>query len=400
MKKKDNGFSVQLKRLSDALFLTVFLAFLIMLWGMPTACLAENLTNAKNNKPALSIVKSSGNRRIEPIQVPVLHQSAALKKMPVGKSSGKTSNKMPLFEEAPQPLANTASTGLTNGQSSPALPVAEERQSPASVASQPGQYQPKPGQYKPKPGPYQPKIMNWARKKLHLTTLAYQPAEAIMVFAIVPESGRQAFSDVSKLFGREFAIQLQKAAPESAVFNPVQVEAEVKNRGLDYLYEAMLATYQSSGAPDPSTTGYLLEQLSDTGLPVSRVAFVEAVVDMTHPNAATGILERARKLLTDDTQNQIKSFLTTRVQVFDSEDPAYPLVYRQTWKRPLPHSRYANVTPSVFDDTDSALAFAALSREISKELLLIAPRSAYMIPVESNSPQSGFSQSVRGQLAK
>jgi hypothetical protein len=84
-------------------------------------------------------------------------------------------------------------------------------------------------------------------------------------------------------------------------------------------------------------------------------------------------------------------FVEARIQSFDTEQEDLPLVWRQSWKRPIEQSKFYNVTASVYDDADSELSMAAVSRKMSKELFLITPRSTYMSPV--------YDTTVTGKLA-
>lgn len=218
-------------------------------------------------------------------------------------------------------------------------------------------------------------------------TVNYAPLPGIAVFAVVKHGNEKAFSDLPLMFAREYAIRLEAKAPETRILNPVATEAAIRAKGLGYLYDQVVQDYMRMGRPEPVTLGYLLKQLEGVGPGISRVVFVEADLDMSHPDASTGLLERAKKLMTDGMPQERKYFIGSRLQAFDAEKPEFPMVWASSWRRSIPVSRFFNVTPSVFSENDSQQAFAAACREMSRELLYVTPKIVYMAPVYDTSVQ-------------
>lgn len=238
---------------------------------------------------------------------------------------------------------------------------------------------------------YSPKRVNWLREHVGLTPLAYEAVPGILVLPIIRHSNDRVFSDLAMLFAREYAIQLKKMTPKTKIYNPALIQEDIHKRKLDALYEKVIHTYILAGAPDPVTTTYFSSLLEKEGQPISRIVFVDAELDTSHPSAAIGIIGRVKKLLTDATPSEIHYFVEARIQSFDVEKDELPLLWRHSWRRPIVHSKFFNITPSVYDGADSEQALATVSRNMCKELFLITPRSAYMAPV--------YETSVQGKLA-
>jgi len=83
----------------------------------------------------------------------------------------------------------------------------------------------------------------------------------------------------------------------------------------------------------------------------------------------------------------MRYFVHSRLQIFDSEKPNFPMVWGGSWTRSIKTNQFSNVTASVFADSDSQQAFARLSREMSRELVYITPKAAYMEPQYDTSVQ-------------
>lgn len=222
--------------------------------------------------------------------------------------------------------------------------------------------------------------------------ITYTPLEAIVVFPVIKQGREKAFGDLSVLFARELALKLEATAPQTRVYNPVYTVDELRVRGLSHIYDQIMGYYLKAGRPEPAATDYLLKQLaSSDGKTISRVIFVEADLDMAHIEEQSNWLERINGLLTDSTPKQMKVFINSRLQIFDADNPSLPMVWAGNWRRSMKANQYTNITPSVFQDSDSQQSFSQLSREMSRELLWMAPKSTYMAPQ--------YDLSVQGKLA-
>jgi hypothetical protein len=226
---------------------------------------------------------------------------------------------------------------------------------------------------------------------LHRKDTTYNTLEAIAIFPVIKTGRERAFSDLPVIFAREFALKLEGVAPKTQVYNPVYIVDELRVRGLGHIYDQIMGYYLKAGRPEPKATDYLLKQLSTDGKTVSRVIFVEADLDMNHTTDQSGIFDRLNNWVTDAVPKHTKYFINSRLQVFDAENPNLPLVWGGSWRRSIKTNQFLNLTPSVFSDSDSQQSLAALSRTMSREILWIAPKEAYM------APQSDLS--VQGQLA-
>jgi hypothetical protein len=210
--------------------------------------------------------------------------------------------------------------------------------------------------------------------------VSYSPLSAVVVFPVVKHGQERAFGDLPLLFAREYAQRIELRAPETKVYNPIYTVDELRIRGFGHVYDQVMRYYIKAGRPEPTALDYLLKQLTEGGQPVARVIFVEADLDMGQPDAPSGVLERLNGWATDGTPKQMRYFVRSRLQVFDAESPEFPMVWGGSWSRPVTANRFMNVTPSVYADSDSQQAFARVSREMSRELLLVTPREVYMAP--------------------
>ncbi len=215
-------------------------------------------------------------------------------------------------------------------------------------------------------------------KRLH--PVSFSPLPAIVVFPVIKHQYERAFGDLPIVFAREYAQRMEIRVPETRIYHPVYTVDEIRMRGLGHLYDQIMNYYIKAGRPEPRAMDYLLKQLAGDGKTVSRVVFVEADLDMSHPAERSGLVERATGWMTDGTPKQMKHYVRSRVQIFDAEAPEVPLVWAGSWRRSIKTDQFLNVTTSVFDDSDSQQAFAKVSREMSREILYITPKAAYMAP--------------------
>ena len=210
--------------------------------------------------------------------------------------------------------------------------------------------------------------------------ISYSPLPGIAIFPVIKHGNNKAFSDLPLIFAREYALKMEQKVPETKVFHPVYTVDELRIQGMGHVYDQVMKYYLKAGRPEPAAMDYLLKQLGSSGHSVSRVIFVEADLDTGHPDAATSLIDRAKALLTDGTPQQMKYFVRSHLQIFDAEKPDFPMVWSGSWSRTVKNNQFFNVTPSVFADSDSQQAFAKVSSDMSRELLYVTPKEAYMAP--------------------
>lgn len=229
-----------------------------------------------------------------------------------------------------------------------------------------------------------------AKEIKNLKPVAYTPLQAIAIFPVVKHGNEKAFGDLPLVFAREYAQRMEGKAPDTKVYHPIYTVDEIRMRGMGHVYDQIMDYYIKAGRPEPAAMDYLLKQLAQDGKTISRVIFVEADLDMTHPDDSTGPMERVNHWLTDATPSQMKYFVNSRLQVFDAENPSFPMLWGGSWRRSIKTNTFFNVTPSVFSDSDSQQAFSKVSREMSRELLFLTPKEVYMAPQ--------YDTSVQGEL--
>jgi hypothetical protein len=221
--------------------------------------------------------------------------------------------------------------------------------------------------------------------------VSYSPLPGIAIFAVQRHGTDKAFSDLPVLFAQQYASRLALRVPDTHIYNPLYTVESLRLRGLGHVYDKMMAYYMKAGEPEPAATQYLLQQITQDNKTISRLVFVEAELETGRPDRATGPMERLNALLTDGTPKSMKAMVHSRLQIFDVEHPAMPMVWSGSWDRAVAFDRFRNVTQSVYDDSDSEQTFATVSREMSRELLYVMPKTAYMVPV--------YDTSVQGKLA-
>ncbi len=213
-----------------------------------------------------------------------------------------------------------------------------------------------------------------------IKAVSYTPMPGIAVFAVVKHGNERVFGDLPTLFAREYAQRLGVKVPGTKIYNPIYTVDELRMQGLGHVYDQIMSYYIKTGAPEPTAMDYLLKQISANRPSITRVVFVEADVDFTHPDASTNLMDRVKLAMTDDTPKQMKYFVNSRLQIFDAEKPGFPVVWGGSWRRSVKMDQFYNVTPSVYTDSDSQQAFARVSRQMSQEILFLTPKEAYMIP--------------------
>lgn len=282
---------------------------------------------------------------------------------------------LPSLDHHPEPSQRTSLTPVQDLPRTQAESTTAENFHPVSYAS-PGRL------VGPKAAGKQ--VMNSLNNLIHgssgMQPIGYSPLQGIVIFPVIKHGHEKAFGDLPLMFAREYAQRLELQIPETRVYHPVYTVDELKMRGLGHVYDQIMSYYVKAGRPEPMAMDYLLKQLSDNNKPISRVIFVEADLDMTHPEQSTSAGEWLKQILTDGTPKQMRYFVRSRLQVFDAETPEFKMVWGGSWSRSIKANRFLNVTPSVFGDSDSHQAFAGVSRQMSREILFVTPKAAYMHP--------------------
>lgn len=215
--------------------------------------------------------------------------------------------------------------------------------------------------------------------------VSYNPLPGIVVFPVIKHGHEKAFGDLPLIFAREYAQRLEMKVPDTKIYHPVYTVDELRMQGLGHVYDQIMSYYLKAGRPEPMAMDYLLKQISNNSKTISRVVFVEADLDTSHPAQSTSATEWIKQIMTDGTPKQMRYFVRSRLQIFDAEKPEMPMVWAGSWNRTIKTNQFFNVTPSVFADSDSQQAFADVSRRMSREILFVTPKVAYLDPVYDTS---------------
>lgn len=233
-------------------------------------------------------------------------------------------------------------------------------------------------------------------KKFDLRTfkdVSYNPLPAIAVFPVVLHHNTKAFADASVVFADEFANVLSNKAKGTKVLNPVYTVEELRIRGLEGVYNKIMQYYIKAHRPEPKALNYLLKELSADGRQIQRVAFIEVDFDVNKTTKPVHLVDRLKAISTDGLPQTANYFIRSRVQVFDTVQEDSPMIWAFTWSKLIEDNKFWNVTPSVFQDTDSMLSFARASRWMSREMFVLLPKKVYL---QEQKPQ--IDASVEGEV--
>lgn len=212
-----------------------------------------------------------------------------------------------------------------------------------------------------------------------MADVEYEPTSAIAVFPVVLHYNKKAFGDLSVLFADEFANALSKKAPETKVMNPVYTVEEIRLRGLSSVYSKLMDYYVKANRPESKALRYLLDELSTDDQPIQRVAFIEVDFDVNNTTEATGIVDRIKSAMTDTLPSKATYYVRTRIQVFDTSQESVPMIWATSRSKVVKDNKFFNVTPSVYQDSDSIYNFSQASRTMAREMFLLMPRKVYLI---------------------
>jgi hypothetical protein len=223
-----------------------------------------------------------------------------------------------------------------------------------------------------------------------------KPVGQVLIFPVLPQNTAKAFGDLPILFSDEFAAELMHKAAPIQVHNPVYTLEEIKAQGLESTYRKIMEYYVRAHRPEPKALSFLLSELKDAlgNTPIERVVFVESDFDINYMTKATKISDRIKQWTTDGIPKDSSYYLRSRIQVFDTTQPEMPMVWGNTWSGVVHGDQFYNMTPSVFHDSDSRMAFSKTSRWMSRQLMLT------MSPLVLHHPYDATTdQNVQGKLA-
>jgi hypothetical protein len=238
-------------------------------------------------------------------------------------------------------------------------------------------------------------IVKKASKVLSKAPLG-KPVGQVLIFPVLPQTTAKAFGDLPILFSDEFAAELMHKAAPIQVHNPVYTLEEIKAQGLESTYRKIMEYYVRAHRPEPKALSFLLSELKDTlgNAPIDRVVFVESDFDINYMTKATRLTDRVKQWTTDGIPKDSSYYLRSRIQVFDTSQAEMPMVWGNTWSGVVHGDQFYNMTPSVFHDSDSRMAFSKTSRWMSRQLMLT------MSPLVLHHPYDAASdQNVQGKLA-
>jgi len=208
--------------------------------------------------------------------------------------------------------------------------------------------------------------------------VVYTPLQAIAVFPVLFHGNERAFGDVAILFANGFAEQLEGRFPQTTVHHPVYSVESLRLKGLDRLYNQMMAYYLRAGQPEPRALKFILSELSAGGPDIQRVAFVSADVDLHHMNRSFRPKDLIKKYQSDALPAEQRYYVNTLINVYNVDEPTQPKIWTHKWSIPVKTTGIYNVTSSVFDDSDSLSQFSAAARNMGRLSVLAVPKGVYM----------------------
>lgn len=204
-----------------------------------------------------------------------------------------------------------------------------------------------------------------------VTPIPQAHSSFLVLPAVIHHSQNKAFSDLPILLSSAVAKRLeykfQQDSSPFTVLNPLYAYDDLKEKGLDGLYQKLVQDYLQAGQPNERDLLYLTDRLSTPNQHVDWVVFVQAEFDANHTTKPTGTDVIFRHIL-DAWPQDGNYFLKGTVEVYAAQH-GVPLIWRNSTNTHVKMSDFGNFTKSVFDDSDSATNFKKATNHMAYRLI-------------------------------
>lgn len=205
-------------------------------------------------------------------------------------------------------------------------------------------------------------------------------APTFAVFPVMVHSAKdKAFSDLpvllSSAVANKLSERLQKEPYTLGVINPVYAYDDLREKGLDGLYQKIVRDYLEAGQPNEHDLIYLSDQLNAKGRRVDWIVFVQAELDMNHMGKPSG-LENIFYHIHDRLPAEPNYFVKGVVQIYSTQ-AGVPLVWSHESSSKVKMGQFGNFTRSVYDESDSAMSFKTATNGMAQRIVSSIPPSTY-----------------------
>lgn len=206
----------------------------------------------------------------------------------------------------------------------------------------------------------------------------------LVIPVLSPDSGMNAYGDFVKLVANDFAVNLREATLKSGlaytILQPSEVESNLRQLGLQGIYQDTLNDFRVSRRPDPEKVRFLANKFSNAGTSINGLLFVEAHFD---PIGGTSINKQIKSPLrrifdissvfnmpeTQDVNYRVDS----TVSLFKLQAGESQLVWQSESKTKMPLQTIGSFQNSIYS-TDTALNhFSVVSHSLSQNMISSFP---------------------------
>lgn len=205
-----------------------------------------------------------------------------------------------------------------------------------------------------------------------------QATPAIMVLPVMVRgnSKEKAFMDlpvlVSTAVANQLTAKIRAQGLNYKVLNPLYTYDELKEKGLDGLYQKLADDFSQAGQPNEQDLQFLADKLATPTQPVVTVVFVQAEFDMNKPEYPNTWQKPMAYLY--DRGPKTPNYQVKSTAYAYSLEPGTPLLWHSAAQNNVKLTDFGNFTRSVFDDNDSAMTFKATSVQMAQKLVSAMPK--------------------------
>jgi hypothetical protein len=219
-----------------------------------------------------------------------------------------------------------------------------------------------------------------------------KPLPTFIILPVVTHTAKdKAFADLPAMLSSAVANQLSEKMGRNgstfSVMNPVYAYDEVREKGLDGLYEKIIHDYVEAGQPNEKDVAFLTDQLSTRTQQIDWIVFVEAEFDTNHSEKPS-LLEMPMALFYDRLPKDSNYGVKGKVEVFSTQGNM-PLVWAHSSNSSIKGKSFYNFTGSILDDSDSITTFKDVTAKLAHSMVGGMPQDLYI-----------SQSSIKGNLVK
>jgi hypothetical protein len=200
----------------------------------------------------------------------------------------------------------------------------------------------------------------------------------VLVLPILPDGQQKAFYDVALPVANAVSQLLaERSQTPSRVLPASDTLTLLKTSGLAPLYVTLVQQFNTTGQVDIKVLQSLVDKLlvylpPGQALGINHVALVTANADLNNPSHPGSLWQQIVLLTSDVAPGTANLFVTATLQIYSTTgtmDGIFMINQHKMADGSLGMHRFVNVTPSVYQDQDSTIAFTTLGKVLAKRLL-------------------------------